>query len=120
MRFSKSFDSILKIDVVVILWSSLVVFEVVKVAKMAFGRHIPLFWNGQAAIFHIVMTFSEVKNTKRLFVLVYTNLFHEIIFTDRMRSQLMSQKFEHIIFTTTSRTWRIGRHFDGLFFEKIN
>lgn len=80
---------------------------------MAFTSHIPLFWNGQAAIFHIVMTFSEVKNTKLLLEIVHTNLFHEVIFADRMSSQFVGQKFEHIIFTTASRAWRIGRHFDG-------
>lgn len=109
-----------KTQVLVRYWRSFVVFEVVEVAKMAFARHIPLFWNDQAAIFHIVMTFSEVKNTKRIFIVENTNLFHEIIFADRMRSQFMGQKFEHIIFTTASRSWRIGRHFDGLIFEGFN
>lgn len=103
----------MKIEVLVIDWKSFVPIGIMKVTKKAFARHIPLFWNGRAAIFHIVMTFNEVKNTKRLVEIVHTNLFHEVIFADRMSSQFVGQKFEHIIFTTTSRTWRIGRHFDG-------
>lgn len=92
----------------------------VEVAKMAFAKHIPLFWNGQAAIFHSVMTFSEVKNTNLVIIVMDTNLFHEIIFANRMCSQFMCQKFEHIIFTTASRPWRIGRHFDGFSRKKKN
>lgn len=111
---------VIKFGVMVSNWENFEIFGVVVVAKMAIARHIPLFWNSQAAIFHIVMTFSEVKNTKRFFGIIYTNLIHEIIFANWMRSQFVGQKFEHIIFTRASRSWRLGRHFDGLFFENVN